>query len=96
MSDFTSLSGNYTEIKNRYSNKAQVNSNSNNHFVISRISNINDLNSINSNFNNHITKEITISFQIKSSYKNINELSKGKYINNEKFQKALHKFVNYY
>ena len=96
MSDFTSLSGNYTEIKNRYSNKAQVNSNSNNHFVISRISNINDLNSINSNFNNHITKEITISFQIKSSYKNINELSKGQYLNNYKLQNLIKKIVRFY
>ena len=43
-----------------------------------------------------LIKETPIKIEYLSNYKNINELSKGKYINNEKFQKALHKFVNYY
>ena len=96
ISDFTSFSGKYTEIKNIYSNKAQVNSNSNNHFMITRISNTNDLNSINSNINNNITKEFAISFQIKSSYKNINEISKGQYLNNFKLQNLIQKIIRFY
>ena len=96
MSDFTSVSGKYTEIKNRYSNKAQVNSSSNNRFIISGISNINDLKSLNSNINNHITKEFAISFQINSSYKNINEIAKGQYLKNYKLQNLIKKIVRFY
>ena len=56
---------------------------------------INDCN-LNLFLSGKLIKETPIKIEYLSNYKNINELSKGKYINNEKFQKALHKFVNYY
>ena len=44
---------------------------------------------------NLITKESTVSFQITSSYKNINNLAKGQYINNNSFQNLIQKVINY-
>ena len=43
-----------------------------------------------------LIKESVVNFEILSSYKNINIITKGNYINNEKFQKATYKFFNYY
>ena len=43
-----------------------------------------------------LTKESIVKFEIKASYKNINLMAKGRYIKNEKFQKATQRFVNYY
>ena len=96
MSDFTSLNDKYSEIKSRYSNKAQENSESNNRLMITGISNINELNSIYSDNFNHITKESTISFQIKSNYKNINVIAKGQYINDNKLKNLVRKIVKFY
>ena len=96
MSDFSSVNDKNTEIKNRYSNKAQENSDSNNLFKITEFSNINELNSIYSNHFNHITEESTISFQIKSSYKNINDIAKGQYINDYKLQNLIQRIVKFY
>ena len=45
--------------------------------------------------NNLINKESKISFQIKSSYKNINDMAKGKYINNNSFQNLIQKVIDY-
>ena len=87
---------NYSEIKSRYSNKAQENSESNNRLMITGISNINELNSIYSDNFNHITKESTISFQIKSNYKNINVIAKGQYINDNKLKNLVRKIVKFY
>ena len=44
---------------------------------------------------NYIKKESKISFQINSSYKNINEVSKGQYINNSSFQNLIQKIIKY-
>ena len=44
-------------------------------------------------FNNSISKESVISFKIKSSYENINKISKGKYIENSKFQDLIKKII---
>ena len=43
-----------------------------------------------------LIKESIVKFEILSSYKNINIITKGNYLNNEKFQKAAYKFFNYY
>ena len=47
----------------------------------------------NNDFNNCISKESVISFKIKSSYENINKISKGKYIENSKFQDLIKKII---
>jgi len=44
----------------------------------------------------HLIKESVVKLEILSSYKNINKITNGHYINNEKFQKAAYKFFNYY
>ena len=43
-----------------------------------------------------LTTESSIKFTLIASYKNINKIAKGNYINNKNFQKATQKFVNYY
>ena len=43
-----------------------------------------------------LIKESTVSIEFLASYKNINKIAKGKYLNNEKFQKATQKFVKLY
>jgi hypothetical protein len=45
---------------------------------------------------NNLIKESVVKLEILSSYKNINLITKGNYINNENFQKAAYKFFNYY
>ena len=40
-----------------------------------------------------LKKILTESFEIKSSYKNLNVLSEGKIINNSKYKKSLEKFI---
>ena len=42
------------------------------------------------------TQESTVKLEILSSYRNINNIAKGKYISNKNFQKATQKFINYY
>ena len=42
------------------------------------------------------TQESTVKLEILSSYRNINNMAKGKYISNKNFQKATQKFINYY
>ena len=79
----TSLSNNF-----KYSNK------NNNNFLGTGVSTINEFNI--SNRNNLIIEEKAISFQISSSYKNINYVSKGQYINDNKFQELIQKIVKYY
>ena len=76
-------------------NKAQKTSNSINPLVITRISELNNNKNINLKYN-YMKKESNISLQIKSSYENINLISKGKYIKNNKFQKIIQKIVKYY
>ena len=88
MTSYDSRSANLLYGKSLNSNMAQNISNSNNRFVITKVSSVNDF--------NIITGESTISFQIKSSYKNINEVAKGKYINNHKFQNLIQKMAKYY
>ena len=74
------------------------NSNKNNFFVVTGISSIKEINSMNSNtnLNYSLTRESTISLQISSSYKNINEVTKGQYINNQNFQNLMQKIAKYY
>ena len=79
-------------------NKIQKNSNKNNLFVVTGVSSIKEINSMNSNdnLNYSLTQESTISLQISSSYKNINEVTKGQYINNLNFQNLIQKMAKYY
>ena len=44
----------------------------------------------------NLIKESVVKFEILSSYKNINSITKGNYIKNEHFQKAAYKFFNYF
>ena len=97
MSSYESRSANLFYGRSINSNQAQKISNSNNLFVITSTSSINEVNTENSKNNlKNITSESTISFEIKSSYKNINEVAKGKYIKDHKFQKFIQKIAKYY
>ena len=89
---------NNLQYKYRNSNKTPKISNKNNLFAAEGISYIKDFNIINSknNLNFSLTKESTISFEISSCYKNINEVAKGQYIKNNKFQNLIQKIVKYY
>jgi hypothetical protein len=49
-----------------------------------------------SNNFNKVTKETSITFQISSSYKNINEISKGHYIKDNKFQDLIQNIIKSY
>ena len=49
-----------------------------------------------SNNFNKVTKETSITFQISSSYKNINEMSKGHYIKDNKFQDLIQNIIKSY
>ena len=102
LSHFVSLSEKSLQGQYINSNKVKKVSNKKNNFIITGISSINELydelnksNSYNNNFN-CLTSESTISLQINSSYKNINEVGKGKYINNNNFQNLIEKIVKYY
>ena len=77
-------------------NKSNKNNYKNNHVFITGISMINKFNSSESNCVDFLSKESTISLQILSSYKNINELSKGIYIKTRKLQELINKIVKYY
>ena len=47
------------------------------------------------NYFKYITKESNINFQIMPCYKNINDIAKGKYINNNNFQELIQKIIKY-
>ena len=71
--------------------------NKENQFIISKISSSNELNSNNSKNNfDYMIQETSESFHIKSSYKNINEVARGKYIKDHKFQNVIQKIVKSY
>ena len=94
---YESKSANLFYGKSLNSDKAQKITNSNNLFVITKTSSIHEANAENSkNSLKNITSESTISFEIKSSYKNINEVAKGKYLKDHKFQKFIQKIAKYY
>ena len=67
-----------------------------NNYMITGVSTINEFNSYESNYFKYVTRQPTISFEIKPSYKNINEMSKGLYIKDNKFQNLIQKIVNNY
>ena len=94
---YDSRSANLFKMNSKNSNKAQIISNSNNRFNITKISSSNELNTSNSKNNfDYVIEESAESFEIKSSYKNINEVAKGKYINDNTFQNIIQKIVKYY
>ena len=94
---YDSRSLNFFKINSKNSNQAQIISNSNNQFIISKISSSNELNSNNSKNNfDYMIQETSESFHIKSSYKNINEVARGKYIKDHKFQNVIQKIVKSY
>ena len=99
MTTYDSMSANVFYKKSVNSNQAQKISNSNNLLMITTISSNNEENSNHSNINNNfniLTTESTIKIYIQSSYKNINEVSKGKYINDKQFQHLIQKTAKYY
>ena len=67
-----------------------------NGFMITGVSTINVFNTEESNYFKNVTKQSIVSFEIKSSYKNINVMSKGLYIQDNKFQNLIQKIVNNY
>ena len=67
-----------------------------NNFMITGVSTINEFNSDESNYFKYVTRQSTVSFEIKSNYKNINEMSKGLYIKDNKFQNLIQKIINNY
>ena len=67
------------------------------YFIPESFHNINNnSHSVKSNNNNLLIKEMPIKLEYISNYKNINQITKGKYINNKKFQNALYKFIKFY
>ena len=95
ISTFASKSAKSFQNKFGTPKKSKKISTKNNPYYITGTS-FQDLNTSNSNNINYITKESTISFYIPSSYKNINDLAKGIYINNNNFQNFILKAIKYY
>ena len=95
LSTFASKSVKSFQNKIGTPNKTKKYSTKNNPYYLTGISSINDLNTSNSNNINYF-KESNINFYIPSSYKNINEIAKGGYINNNNFQNFIKKAIKYY
>ena len=73
---------NNTQITEKSNNRNSIIFNDNYNFKANKISNL--------------TTESSIKLEIIASYKNINKIAKGKYLQNKQFQKATQKFISYY
>ena len=73
---------NNTQITEKSNNRNSFTLNDNYNFKVDKVSNL--------------TTESSVKLEIIASYKNINKMAKGKYLQNKKFQKATQKFISYY
>ena len=94
---FASMSDKSLLSKFGNSNKLKKNINQNNDIALTGVSSIKEVNISNSaNKLSSLKIDSNISLHISSSYKNINEVAKGHYLYDNKFQILIEKIVNYY
>ena len=96
ISSFASISAKSILQKNKNQKKSIKITSIYNNLAITDISGVKKFNTSYSNTYYYLTKESTINLQIKSNYKNINDIAEGKYINNKRFQNDIQKIVKYY
>ena len=94
---FASLSNKNLPCNFGNSNQTKKNNNKNIDFDVTGVSSIKEINISNSTNNlKSLSIESNISLQISSSYKNINQVAKGHYLYDNKFQNLIEKIINYY
>ena len=94
---FASMSNKNLPCNFENSNQTKKNNNKNIDFDVTGISSIKEINISNSTNNlKSLSIESNISLQISSSYKNINQVAKGHYLYDNKFQNLIEKIINYY